>query len=166
MLKRFAASPDAIWGAANQICLGLLGLVRNEILSRKKNVERQYEPYVILPVLLTNASLSVCELSSQSIELMTGNHKGDMKTVAVDWVILHHPFTPDEASGSSHLGVVGDYADPELRGAQQKHGIVVLNAGAIRSFLEVLWDLKSFEAKVPSDEFSRAMDGIDDIVPL
>lgn len=133
-----AASADRIWASAFQACKGGLGFIRNELMQRQKTSEGAQNFGVIL-IVVTTAPLEIAELSESAVDLVTGNHVGELKTTPVKWLILHYPFTPKESVGGQHLEItVPGYVAPELRGLQEKEGIVFVNSSHIPEFIKML----------------------------
>jgi len=132
-----SGSPDTIWKAAFQACKGGLGFLLNEKADRTKYATGQFIEYASIPLIITNAPLFVCDLKTQSVDISTGNHIGDMEIRSVPWLILSHPFTPSQVQNAEYFEVIrSEYQPPQIRFSQAKVGIAVINAKYIGDFLE------------------------------
>lgn len=140
-----AANPDPIWKAGIQMCRASLGFLTQEIEQRKgRDISPQdYENnFRLFPLLLTNAPLSVCELEQGSVEILTGNHKGEIATRNVPYLVLLYPFTPSHDSPDPRRRAEGElkdrYVEPIERGYHFKEGIMVVNSDHIDQFFDLL----------------------------
>lgn len=137
-----AASPTNIWNAANQVCKGFLGFLFREIEARIAiKDETNFDPstVAIFPLLITTAPLYICEFSLEAIDIITGNHEGEIKTKPVDWLILKHPFTPSsDVDDSKRLFFGGGYVSPRARAYNYKEGIMVINSEVLPKFFELI----------------------------
>jgi hypothetical protein len=98
-----AANPDPIWKAGFQVCKGNLGYLLQEVNQRKlRQIDRRDHElnFRLVPILLTTARLSVCELDPQAVDILSGNHRGEVVTSDVPYLILRYPFTPSAEYGS------------------------------------------------------------------
>lgn len=133
------ASPDPIWKAAFQCSKGGLGFLKKEFKSRKKPNNERAVDFVSFPVIITTARLSVCELNQQNVDVLTGNHTGQIRLTDVNWLILNYPFTPAHSPGVDHLSInAEEYSNPSMRGYHSKEGIIVLNSRFISEFFQLL----------------------------
>lgn len=142
-IPKATASLSNIWNAANQVCRGFLGFLIREVESRaaiKDEANIGVETIAIFPLLITTAPLYICEFSLEAIDILTGNHQGEIKTKEVPWLILKHPFTPSSVYGDtqrySFFG--GGYVTPSARGYNYKEGIMVINSGTLPKFFELI----------------------------
>lgn len=107
-----AANPDPIWKAGFQVCKGSLGFLLQEVNQRKlRKIDcNDYESnFRLLPLLLTTAPLSVCELDPQSVDILSGNHQSEVVTTDVPYLILQYPFTPSAEYGTDpRTALLGD----------------------------------------------------------
>jgi hypothetical protein len=144
---RKAASPDSIHKAAFQVCKGFTGFLIKEIQSRqavKDDTTIQFSTITAFPLLITTAPLSICKFSHEAIDILTGNHQGEIETEDVPWLILKYPFTPSSTYiGETHLSIVREgYATTRARGYDFKEGIIVINPSALPQLFEVLSNMR------------------------
>jgi hypothetical protein len=133
-----AASPDAIWKAAFQSCKGSLGFIKQEFVQRSQSLENPPD-FIVFPLLITTAPIYICELSQGAVDVLSGNHKGEIIPKDVQWLILCHPFTPIESLGAQHLKVdLTGYISPKERGIHSKEGVFVINSSYLPQFFKQL----------------------------
>ncbi len=133
-----AASADRIWDSAFQVCKGGLGFLQNELKAREQQPPVGQD-FSVFFVIVTTAPLQIAELPPGSVQLSSGEHSGELQLRDVPWLILHHPFTPSSALGSTHLRVnPSGYTDPAFRGLNGKEGILVVNAQHVAALFERL----------------------------
>lgn len=132
-----AASFKAIQDAAYQICKGTAGFLIKELNERKKSGLDKVADFALFPIIVTNAPLYICRYNDKSLDILTGNNKGDLEIESVPWLILKYPFTPPQSLHQQHLNVTLEtYSLPETRGSHSKEGILILNSSNIKEFFE------------------------------
>jgi len=135
-----AASADSIWDAAFQICKGGLGFLQDELKARSTHASSAAPAdFASFLVVVTTASLQIANLPPGSVDLLTGNHQGELQLQAVPWLILHFPFVPPSTVGTRYLAVdMNSYHDPMQRGLRSKEGIAIVQAAHAGTFFSSL----------------------------
>ena len=87
------------------MCKRSEGFVLQELQERERHLSSEAQYRAVLPLLVTTAPLSICEVDAKSIDLTSGNLNGIARTTDVDWLVLSFPFTPSVALGGERLWV-------------------------------------------------------------
>ncbi len=141
--QKAKADPEPIWKAANQTCKGALGFLNQELQERRSMQSLvNVKDFHMCPVIVTSAPLFICPLSSQNVDLLTGNHEGIMQRKSADQLILHHPFTPCPEDGAVYeRRQTAPYASHAQRSYDLKEAIFVVNSAKLKSFFNMLFTL-------------------------
>jgi len=134
-------SLNRIWETANQVCRGYLNFLASELTNRSKNTQSlPLDNFVVFPLVITTAMLSVCFTQDQNADLQSGNSIDDLSLQEVSSVILNHAYTPSTENGKRFLEVeIEGYHSPIDRGVHSKEGIIILSAENITSFVKSLY---------------------------
>ena len=129
-----------IWETANQVCRGYINFLLSELKSRSKNTQSlPLDNFLVFPLLITTAKLSLCLTQDQNADLKSGNSIDDLSLQEVSCVILNHPYTPSTENTKVFLQLdIEGYQSPIDRGVHAKEGIIILSAENITNFVKSL----------------------------
>ena len=91
---------DTIYGAASQVCKGLLGFLHARDSRSDPYVKYfGFGEFISFPLIITNATLYGCNNDYGDVNLETGNLESELQLEEIQWLLLRHPYA-DITSGN------------------------------------------------------------------